>query len=198
MPEPQHWSPGQALELETERFKIRSLTPFDADDDYTSWWNDEEIQKGLNSPPRNWDIHRAARHIAQFNNRDSFHLGIFCKQSGKLIGFFALLGNLSQQTARTNVVLGDRDWWNKGVVSEVRTVVMDFAFDLLDVVKIEGEIYGRNLPSIFNYKALGFSAEGVQRSQLKAGDGKGRVDIYRFGLLKEEWLAYKKSKELKP
>lgn len=191
-----NWEPGQLLQVQTERFVLRSLLPTDADEVYTSWWNDAEIQKGFNQLPRNWDKARAAKHIQQFNNKNKFHLGIFCKQSGQLIGFFAMFVNHFQKVAKTNVCIGNKDYWGQDVVLEVRARMLDFLFNRLNMEKVEGEIMGRNLPSIFNYKAQGFSAEGVRRKQIRAAGG-GRTEIYYFGILKEEWIAFKNAQEVK-
>ena len=190
------WKRGKKLELETERFILRSLTPADADETYTSWWNDAELQRGFNSKPRNWDTSQAARHLRQFNNDNRFHLGIFCKETGKLIGFIAMFPKYRQKLAKTNVLIGDQSYWGKGVPREVRRHMLDFLFDTLGMEKVEGEIFGRNLPSIFNYQALGFKAEGVRRSHVRSVDG-GRADVYQFGLLKEEWQAFKKEEGAK-
>ena len=193
----QPWQPGQLLAVETKRFALHSLLPEDADDVYTSWWNDAEIQQGFNSPPRNWDRARAARHIAQFDNRNRFHLGIYCKVPRQLIGFFAMFINHQQQVAKTNVCIGNKDYWGKDVVLEVRGRMLFFLFNRLGMEKVEGEILGRNLPSIFNYKAQGFTAEGIRRKQIRAVGG-GRADIYHFGLLKEEWLKSIQAREEQP
>lgn len=192
MTNPTPWQPGMGLQVETERFVLRSLVPADADEVYTSWWNDAEIQKGFNRLPRHWDRARAAQHIQQFENRDSFHLGIYPKDTGQIIGFFAMFVDHRQKVARTNICIGDKAYWGKNVVLEVRARMLDFLFNRLAMEKVEGEIKGRNFASIFNYKALGFTAEGVRRKQIWAFNG-GRTEIYQFGLLKEEWFAFKQA-----
>ncbi len=99
--------------------------------------------------------------------------------------------NYSELVAYTNVCIGDREYWGKDVAREVRWRMLDFLFNRLEMEKVEGEIMGRNLPSIFNYKVLGFTAEGIRRKQINAVGG-GRADIYHFGILKNEWFAFKK------
>lgn len=181
-----NWQAGEPLSLETERFILRSLTADDATDTYVSWWNDAEVQKGLNFPPRGWDRQRAIQHINQFDNRTGFHLGIFCKDTGRIIGFFAAFPNPNTKVARTNIVIGEKDYWGKRVVQEVRGRMLSFLFETLAMEKVKGEIHGRNYASIFNYKAMGFTHEGVLRNEVPQFDG-GRADIYLFGLLREEW-----------
>jgi RimJ/RimL family protein N-acetyltransferase len=180
------WKPGDLLEVETGRFVLRSLTPQDATDTYVGWWNDAEVQEGLNFAPRGWDRQRAMQHIALFDNVNKFHLGIFCKDSGRMIGFFAIFITPKTKVAVTNVVIGEKDFWGKGVVQEVRAAMLAFLFRVLGMEKVKGEIKGRNYPSIFNYKAQGFTCEGILRNEVAHFAG-GRTDVFLFGLLREEW-----------
>jgi RimJ/RimL family protein N-acetyltransferase len=184
-----NWRPGEPLQLETERFRLRSLTPADATITYVRWWNDPEVQEGLNFGARGWDKERAIKHISQFNNDTSFHLGIFCKDTGRMIGFFAAFPQPRSKVAKTNIVIGEKDYWGKNVVQEVRARMLTFLFETLGMEKVKGEIQGRNYPSIFNYKAMGFTCEGVLRNDIPRFDGKGRTDVFIFGLLREEWQA---------
>jgi ribosomal-protein-alanine N-acetyltransferase len=188
MSEPQSrtWNPGQPLQLQTERFLIRSLTVQDATDTYIAWWNDAEVQHDLNMPPRNWGVPQAQKHIGRFDNRFSFHLGIFPLGQPLPIGFFTITANPQSKVAVTNVVIGNKQWWGQKVPLEVRTRLLPFIFNRLGMLKVKGTIHGRNLPSIFNYEALGFKCEGILRSELPGIDG-GRADIYVYGLLREEW-----------
>jgi len=183
------WRPGQPLRVDTERFFLRSLTPGDAGITYVSWWNDPEVQAGLNFRPRHWDKQRAMQHIAQFDNETKFHLGIFCKETGRIIGFFAAFPNPSTKVAKTNIVIGEKDYWGKRVVQEIRPAMLSFLFEVMGMEKVKGEIQGRNYPSIFNYKKQGFTCEGILRKELVHYSGEGRTDVFIFGLLREEWEA---------
>ena len=109
------WIPGNLLELETENFRLRSLTAADATDTYVSWWNDPEIRNSLGFQPRGWKRDDAVRHIQKFDNRRNFHLGIFPRDRELPVGFFAVFLEAAG-LARTNVVIGDKDFWGRRVV----------------------------------------------------------------------------------
>lgn len=185
------WTPHQPLVLETERFIVRSLAPAGITEAYISWWNDEEVQTGLGQAPRGWGRAEAVQHVKRFDNNTRFHLGIHVRGEGTLIGFIAIFLE-GQGRALTNIVIGDKSYWGKGVVLEVRARVLDFIFDHLGLEKVHGRLIARNFPSICNYHAQGFTCEGVLRSHDTAPDG-SRADICLFGLLREEWQARKGS-----
>jgi len=179
------WQPGLPSKMNTERYFLRSLGASDATETYISWWDDEEVQLGLGNPPRGWGRAEAEGHIAKFDNRTRFHLGIFPNQTSVPIGFIAIfLGQAG--CAKTNIVIGNKEYWGEGVVLEVRGRVLKFLFDGLQMHKVFGEVDGRNFASIYNYKAQGFTCEGVLREKLLAPDGT-RHDQLSFGLLREEW-----------
>ena len=108
-----------------------------------------------------------------------------------MIGFFAAFPNPKTRVALTNIVIGDKDYWGKHVVQEVRAAMLYFLFQGLGMEKVKGEIKGRNYPSIFNYKAMGFTSEGILRNEIPCFSG-GRTDVFIFGLLREEWEAQNK------
>lgn len=181
------WKPGTPLILETERFRLAPIRPRDVDDTYVSWWNDEEIQRGLNMPVRNWGLAEARHHVSRFNNRRRFHLGITDKETGERIGFITLMREAFGRV-QTNSVIGNKNYWGKKVVLEVRAEVLRFLFEEMGAEKITSLVNARNLPSIYNYKAQGFTCEGILRDHAEWIEG-GRVDMLNFGLLKGEWEA---------
>ena len=182
-----NWQPGQPLKVLTRNYVLRTLTPADATDDYIGWWNDPEIQEGFNQPARGWDRARAQQHISGFDNQKAFHFGIFQKSTGTMIGFFALFVDYNTKVAKTNICIGDKSLWGKDIGLEVRRAVLNFAFGPLGMEKAEGEVQGRNLPSFYNYKVMGFTLEGVLREHIVKPGG-GRASVYLFGLQKDEWV----------
>lgn len=181
------WRPGRQLKLQTENYRLRSLTAKDATDTYVGWWNDPEVQNSLGFEPRQWDTARAAQHIQRFDNRRRFHVGIFPREQELPIGFISIFLE-AEQRALTNIVIGNKDYWGRRVVIEVRQTVFDWLFNDVGVFKIYGKVNARNFPSIFNYKAQGFKCEGVLRLHGRGFDGT-RHDLLMFGILRDEWQA---------
>ena len=182
------WKPGEPVKIETERFLVRSLTPADADGVYTGWWNDPEIQLGFNRKPRNWTRQMAAQNIASFNNQTTFHLGIFCKNTGALTGFMTLAVNPSQGVVSVNACIGDKTFRGKKVIAEISPGLKEFVFVGLGMEKVSATIKGFNLASITTARALGFKKEAHQKNHIVSVKG-GRADVFHYGLLKSEWQA---------
>jgi len=186
------WQPGTPLKLETERFVVRSVIARDVGSNYMTWAKDPNVMETLNLPPRQLTLGQLVRYVERFNNKTSFHLGVFLKETGVQIGFYSVYVDASNMIAQTNVVVGDRAWWGKRVVLETRAAIIDFLFDVIGVDKVWGLPLARNVPSVFNYKAQGFKCEGVLRQHRKSVVG-GRADQLAFGLLKSEWQEAKEA-----
>ena len=188
------WQLGQPLCLETQRYIVRSMTSADVSDRFIAWTRDPEVIQTLNLPLREVQRGEFVRYVQRFDNKASFGLGIFAKNEDRHIGFYSALCDLRQATAITNVVIGERDCWGKGVVIETRAAILDFLFERLAMHKVWGKPFARNFPAVFNYKAQGFTCEGVLREHLKSVTG-GRIDQLVFGLLRHEWRARKTSND---
>lgn len=98
----------------------------------------------------------------------------------------ALLFRWEQASARAELgyVLG-RAHWGRGVMREALTALIDFAFDALQLNRLEAEVNPANMPSLVLLKRLGFQQEGLLRERWAA---KGQTyDVIVHGLLRREW-----------
>lgn len=177
---------GEAIQVETPHFELRSMTVDAINDDYISWWNDAEIQSQLGSRPRGWTMEQARRHVEQFDNLHSFHLGIYTRDGNRLIGFTTILANPQSKVSTSNRVLGDKSYWRKGVSKELSAWTIPFVFEKLGMVKIKAEVRGPNLSSIALCEYLGFAREGLLRQEVPGPNGT-RLDVHVYGLLRDDW-----------
>ncbi len=183
------WTPKEILEIDGENYALRSLVVEDLTDQMVAWFSDPDVMKFVDLP-KNLNQAQVGEFVSRFDNEANFCLGIFDNQSGQCIGFYHIYCNLRARNARTAVVIGEKDYWGKGVVIETRTKILDFLFDTLSLHKVYGAVFARNLPAVFNYKAQGFRCEGVLKEDCPTPDG-GWHDIYRFAMLSHEWKAKK-------
>ena len=181
------WRPKDVLQLETQNFTLASMTPENISTDYIKIWNDEIVQKGLNSRARNWTRQKAIKHVKRFDNKHNFHLGIFTKTTGRFIGFCTLFVHVKQNNVVLVMAFNNGSEWRKGkAMLESAPVVMDFIFNTLAADKIKAEILAQNTASIGCTTKLGFTLEGVLKSEVPYFLG-GRADKQIFGLTRDDW-----------
>ena len=182
--------PGEGAAFETKRFHVRTLRPDDVDDVYLSWWNDTEIQADFNQPALGWNMRRAVQHVKTFDNRASFHFGIFSRSTGQKTGYCTIRA-FPEKVALTIVCIPERSQAGADAVSEVMAQALDFIFEGLAMEKAEIRMSGRDhLPGL-DPKAFGYRPEAVLRQHEKGLKG-DYVDVHVFGLLKAEWEAGKR------
>ena len=73
----------------------------------------------------------------------------------------------------------------KGTGSRMEFLALDYAFGPLELHKLECEVLAFNEPVIALHQKFGFLVEGVLRAHHKVGEE--FVDVYRLGILKDEW-----------
>lgn len=73
----------------------------------------------------------------------------------------------------------------KGTGSRMEILALEYAFNVLGLHKLCCEVLGFNTPVIKLHEKFGFKVEGIFRDQYHR-DGLF-IDIYRLGLLKDEW-----------
>lgn len=181
------WEPGDLVSLETERFTIRSMSREDATEEVLGWLADPDVAVGLNAPQRRMTRPQGVAWALAHDNARRFCLIVNERADGHPIGLFTVTCDTIHKTAETAVVIGDQGKWGQNVVVETRSAILDFLFDTLGMHKVTGRPHSRNIASIFNYKALGFTCEAVLREQMRSIQGATRLDQLVFGMLATEW-----------
>ncbi|HQS02503.1 MAG: UDP-4-amino-4,6-dideoxy-N-acetyl-beta-L-altrosamine N-acetyltransferase [Halothiobacillus sp. 24-54-40] len=74
----------------------------------------------------------------------------------------------------------------RGVGSFMELLALDYAFDQLNLHKLSCEVFAFNTGVIKLHQKFGFTVEGVFRSHHLV-DG-AFVEVYRLGVLEDEWL----------
>lgn len=143
------------------------------------WLDDAELLQGLTpgAAPGSSAL-GAFFSMERPNRRTKFSHAVRLRADGRLIGMhqFRLVPH---RTARPTIVIHDRTWWGQGVVPEIRAALLERAFTDPRVDRIEARVAARNVPSVFNYRRLGFAHVGTLHRALPDGQ-----DILVFELLR--------------
>lgn len=175
------------MRLETEHAILRSLTGDDVGATYLAWLRDPDVMRYVNA--RFDEVSEAAvrAFVSAHDDRERFLLGVFDRASGKHVGNHRAICHPVHRTAHVGVLIGDRDHWGTGLVSETRTALLDFLFGPAGMLKVCGEVYAVNAAGLFNYQLLRFAVEGTLVSHVACGQG--RSDVVLFAMFRHDWLA---------
>ena len=109
---------------------------------------------------------------------------IVLRDGGRPIGTLAVFHfEESVGSAEIGYVLG-REHWGKGLMTEVLSAFVEFAFETLGLKRLEAELDPRNLASAKVLERVGFSNEGRRRRNYFS---KGEVtDTGLYGMLSDD------------
>jgi RimJ/RimL family protein N-acetyltransferase len=164
----------------------------------TRWVNDPDVRQYVGV---NWPMSLAAERAwfeQRQNDQNNLVLGIETLD-GRLIGVMNLHGlDRVNRQGTTGALLGEKAYWGKGLGSDAKMALLEYAFMVLNLRRINSEVIAYNKRSLKYSLKCGYKVEGVIRQVLYR---KGRYwNRYQLGLLKSEWLPvwrhYKKTGEL--
>jgi RimJ/RimL family protein N-acetyltransferase len=105
-----------------------------------------------------------------------------------LIGVLELEGILwAHQHAWLSIAIGEPANQGQGYGTEAMGLALRFAFQELNLQRVQLTVFSYNQRAIGLYEKLGFQREGVYREHLQR-DGV-RYDMYLYGILRREWEA---------
>lgn len=169
------------------RVCLRRMTEEDVDSLYRIFSN-PEVMRYWSTPPLP-DRNAALQHLRgahdNFNSRRTLNWGIARKADDLLIGTCTLFNfNFDSRRAEIGYAL-DRDCWRQGYMQEALTALVNYAFNELELHRLEADVDPRNVASIRTVERLGFQQEGYLRQRWQVA---GEIqDALFFGLLKPEW-----------
>ena len=165
---------------------LRPLLEKDFNETYLGWLNDPEVNRYLEVRFIKSTIKNTRKFVRSFDNKDKFIFGIYTLNKKQHIGNIALYTN-NHNIAHFGYLIGEKDYWGTRAAVEAVTLLLDFAFNKLNIRKVWGGVYLNNISSIFNCKKLGFVQEGRLRKHYT--DHGNPTDSLIFGILREEWLS---------
>ncbi len=117
---------------------------------------------------------------------EHIRLGIFLKQTEELLGTVSLF-HFDWQSKRAELGYGIASpHWRKGYMHEAVSALITYAFQQLDLRRLEADVDPRNLASMRSLEKLGFVQEGLLRERwIVAGEVS---DTALFGLLASDFI----------
>lgn len=104
----------------------------------------------------------------------------------KIVGYIEL-SNIQwwNGVANLGIGIGETKHRGSGYGKEAIKLLLDFAFEELNLHRVQLNVFSYNLGAISLYEKLGFKREGAYREFIHR-DGQ-RWDMYLYGILRQEW-----------
>ena len=159
---------GRLPTLLTERLILRPARMSDAQDIY-DYSRDPEVARHVL-----WEAHRSIHQtrayvrylLRQYRNAAPGSFVIVLRDTGKVVG---TIGFMWAQTENRSAEVGyslSREYWNRGLMSEALTAVLDFGFTRLNLNRIEAQHECDNPASGHVMKNAGMRLEGTLRERI--------------------------------
>lgn len=154
----------------------------------TAWMNDSEVTQYLtvSTPLSTADERRWYERLSEKPNDVIF--AIVLKDSDELIGTMGLHKiDWINGTATTGSVIGRKDLWGNGYGTEAKMLVLDYAFNTLNLRKICSEVYDFNTRSAAALAKCGYKQDGGPRKAHVYRNGR-YADLHVFAVFKEDFI----------
>ncbi len=161
-----------------------TIRPFEKEDAllWQKWDTDPEIQAHM-PELRNeaQDISTQYEYIEECENDEDGYYWSIETRDRTTIGIVSLFEiDPHHKTVDLGIVIGDKEYWGKGVATEVVNTIKEYAFNTLGIARISAEVEEDNLPMKKVFEKTGFEQDGVFRNA-RAKNGK-RINVLHFGI----------------
>jgi ribosomal-protein-alanine N-acetyltransferase len=170
--------------LETERLILRPWKYEDAKD-LVEGLNNLEVSKWLAFVPYPYTLEDAKKFIEFTFNSGNYEFAIVLKSENKVIGGTAL-AHIKDNSAGGGIWL-NRKYWGKGYGKEAYGKRVEFAFNDLNLEKLENGYFKGNEKSFKMQESLGYKRNGINKNKYVSRSTGKVEDEYKTLLLKEDW-----------
>ena len=180
---------GSRFRLVGKKVWLRPLTVDDATERYLSWLNNAQVNEYSSRSGKVFKKQDLVDFISSANNsKERLLLGIFTKDDDRHIGNLQItildllcgIGDIAN-------LIGEREYWGKGVIKDADSQAAHFGFTALGLSKFTMGNIAPHRASTFKSRSLGAKLEGRLRNH--AMHNEQLVDMLRFGLLEEEFYS---------
>lgn len=151
----------QSRKLIGEKIFLRKMVESDIDENYVNWFTDDVVTSFLVA--KNIDLEAALQfYRLGIETKSHVQLAICDNSTNEMIGSVKI-GPIDRQNMVSDLVtiIGNRDYWGKGLAKEAIHIASKYAFQELKIRKVTGGINSGNIGSIKGYTGGGWLVEGI-------------------------------------
>lgn len=158
--------PKNCSENLNTKISLRILEPRDVSESYLNWYKDKEVVRYSDNQYRSFTFNGQKEYVLRcFENPDVDLYGIFLENLH--IGNILIRGVRSfHRRAELTYVIGEREYWNRGVASYAISLLIDKCHDTYKLNKLFAGIACQNIGSQAVMVKNGFVLEGVRKAHL--------------------------------
>lgn len=172
--------------LKGTKIYLRAISVDDATASYLSWINDPEVTKGLVTGVYPSNMQDLVNYLSSVSQNANAHMFAICDLDNHTHVGNIKLDSIDPigRTGELGIMIGDQNYWGKGVGTEACKLLLNYAFDTLNLRKVSLTVFDNNPGAIRLYQKIGFQEEGRLRKHIFA-DGE-YFDKLWMGIFKEE------------
>jgi RimJ/RimL family protein N-acetyltransferase len=178
--------------IENENIFLRNVHLDDVNDSYYQWLNDPQVNQFLETR----FVVQSKEKIAEFvtskdGNANEILLAICNKKDNLHIGNIKLGPiNWYHRRAEISLLIGNTNYWGKGVATQAIELISNFAFQTLNLNKLMAGAYKNNTGSVKAFQKCGYKIEGeVEDYVLVNNQG---VALIKLGITAKQFSAKQK------
>ena len=155
---------------------------------FASWSQDDDYLRMLDDDPIRPLSSANYASFADAPDDNSFYFHLRTLTDDTLIGFVVLFNlKWGNQSAEMAIAIGDKTHRGKGFGQDGLKLILNYAFNELNLHRVSLTVMDYNQPAINAYERVGFVREGAHRQAVQR-QGK-RYDLLLYGILRDEFLA---------
>ena len=153
---------------------------------YAVWANDQEVSEYLNFASSS--ISLEAERIILDRISKEHNYAIVDSETDELIGSMGLMSiNHINRTAELGIFIGNKAYWSKGYGTEAMCLLINYAYQKLNLHNIILNVYSYNERAIKAYEKVGFKKIGARRGALIRN--RKMHDIILMDIIPEDFYA---------
>lgn len=174
-------------EIKGSKFELKTYLPDDVTDEYVEWINTNKVNQYLEARNSKYILEDEQNYVNDIlNSDDQLLMAIESYDTNSIIGNVHLTLNRMHKRCFIAYMIGDTRYWGQGIATEAIKMATKWAFENLDIARMDAGVYAANIGSIKAVLRAGYKVEGTRRSYVLLDDG-SRCDVIEVGLLREEY-----------
>ena len=178
--------------IEKENCFLRNIKEKDVYGNWWKWFNDPDVTAYMNKGQIKNTIQKQLEFYKKVaESKNDLVFAICNRKNGQHIGTIGLHDiNLKKESAQFGIVIGEKNFWGKGIGSVAWRMMINYGFSDLRLTIIDTTIFAKNIASIKIAKKGGFQTIKLLKNDVEK-NGKMYDRVYMV-LNQNNWKKYYK------